>query len=409
MDSTGIDVDGSLVQLPGLPGAAGPRPLLSGVELCRSRGRRSPCCSEPRTRARPPWRASSAAWCPVSRGVRSPGSVRCGGADVLRIAPYDLLERSGSCSSTRTSRSSAPAATRRSPSPSSRSASTRSEMRAPRERVPRPARAVGIRSAQSRHALGRGEEAPAPRLPRGARSPGVGPRRGARGAGPVVAMLRARPSPSAGTVPPSSSIPDGRRSSTAAATGSRCCPERRHERHRDPRSTTLRCLAAMDEPGSCGLPGRSATAASTVAGPFLRARASAFAFPGAGAFASHSESWNWRRDTVTALVGPNGFGKSTLARLLCGLLVPARGSIEVDRGRVRSRQHRRANRRWGTCSRTPTSQIFLSDGPRRAGGLSAAAGARRHAGHADAEHRRPYRARPSSVSACRRSRRRRRS
>jgi ABC-2 type transport system ATP-binding protein len=32
---------------------------------------------------------------------------------------------------------------------------------------------------------------------------------------------------------------------------------------------------------------------------------------------------------VTALLGPNGAGKSTLLRLLCGLLVPARGTVRV--------------------------------------------------------------------------------
>ena len=64
---------------------------------------------------------------------------------------------------------------------------------------------------------------------------------------------------------------------------------------------------------------------------------------------------------MTALVGPNGSGKSTLARLLCGLLVPARGSIEVDRGAgFAPATPVELNRCVGYLFQDPDRQIFAS-------------------------------------------------
>ena len=43
-------------------------------------------------------------------------------------------------------------------------------------------------------------------------------------------------------------------------------------------------------------------------------------------------SFSLKKHTLTALVGPNGGGKSTLIKLLAGLMVPDDGSITFDNG-----------------------------------------------------------------------------
>ncbi len=45
-------------------------------------------------------------------------------------------------------------------------------------------------------------------------------------------------------------------------------------------------------------------------------------------------SFEVERDSLTCIVGPNGCGKTTLLRIISGLMNPDRGSIEVRDGRI---------------------------------------------------------------------------
>ncbi|MCC6527966.1 MAG: ABC transporter ATP-binding protein [Polyangiaceae bacterium] len=65
------------------------------------------------------------------------------------------------------------------------------------------------------------------------------------------------------------------------------------------------------------------------------------------------------REESLAVVGPNGAGKSTLALLLPGLLVPARGSIEVCGLPVGRRTLTEVRRRLGLVLESPDDQLFL--------------------------------------------------
>jgi len=58
---------------------------------------------------------------------------------------------------------------------------------------------------------------------------------------------------------------------------------------------------------------------------------------------SQSEPWIFRKVTLevnagesVAIIGPSGFGKSTLARLMVGLLEPTEGCVEIDGVDIRS-------------------------------------------------------------------------
>lgn len=61
----------------------------------------------------------------------------------------------------------------------------------------------------------------------------------------------------------------------------------------------------------------------------------------AGVLALNGISLSVESGTFTAVLGPNGAGKSTLAQILCGVLRPTRGDVEVD-GVAQTRAARRA-------------------------------------------------------------------
>ena len=58
------------------------------------------------------------------------------------------------------------------------------------------------------------------------------------------------------------------------------------------------------------------------------------------------------------VVGANGSGKSTFARLLNGLVVPSRGSVTVD-GLDTRKQAKQVRRRVGFCFTDPDAQIVM--------------------------------------------------
>jgi biotin transport system ATP-binding protein len=63
-------------------------------------------------------------------------------------------------------------------------------------------------------------------------------------------------------------------------------------------------------------------------------------------------------DHRVGIVGANGSGKSTFARLLNGLIVPTEGTVQVD-GLSTARQGREIRRRVGFCFTDPDAQIVM--------------------------------------------------
>jgi ABC-type cobalamin/Fe3+-siderophores transport system ATPase subunit len=78
--------------------------------------------------------------------------------------------------------------------------------------------------------------------------------------------------------------------------------------------------------------------------PLLEARDAEFAYA-AGAPVIRGVSLAAARGRLTALIGPNGCGKSTLIRLFAGLLIPVRGNILYDGAQLRSIPRREAAKR----------------------------------------------------------------
>jgi len=78
--------------------------------------------------------------------------------------------------------------------------------------------------------------------------------------------------------------------------------------------------------------------------PFLEARAAEFSYR-AGPPVIRGVSLGVARGKLSAVIGPNGCGKSTLVRLFAGLLAPARGEILFDGVPLRSISRRELARR----------------------------------------------------------------
>jgi putative ABC transport system ATP-binding protein len=69
--------------------------------------------------------------------------------------------------------------------------------------------------------------------------------------------------------------------------------------------------------------------ASAAGRPAIAMAGVRFAWPGPGSFGLAVERFEVRRGERLLLVGPSGSGKSTLLNLLCGVVTPAEGQVEV--------------------------------------------------------------------------------
>ncbi len=74
----------------------------------------------------------------------------------------------------------------------------------------------------------------------------------------------------------------------------------------------------------------------------------------------HGISFNLKQGEVTALVGPNGCGKTTLGKLMTGILKPSQGRILVDGLDTRTAELSALGRKVGYLFQEPERQLFAS-------------------------------------------------
>lgn len=91
----------------------------------------------------------------------------------------------------------------------------------------------------------------------------------------------------------------------------------------------------------------------------LRLEGVAFAYPG-GSFSLRSVSLDLPRGEMAALVGPNGCGKTTLLKLMIGLLRPGEGTVSLQGIPLESLEESEVFRRVGMVFQDPNDQIFLA-------------------------------------------------
>ncbi len=91
--------------------------------------------------------------------------------------------------------------------------------------------------------------------------------------------------------------------------------------------------------------------------PLLEARELHFAYQRGGREVVRAASLDLQRGRLSALIGANGSGKSSLVRLLAGLLTPARGEVLLEGGPLRQVDGRARAKRIGYVPQT-ISTIF---------------------------------------------------
>ena len=95
-------------------------------------------------------------------------------------------------------------------------------------------------------------------------------------------------------------------------------------------------------------------------GGFLRAEGLEFHFEGSAGFSLAIDSLELRFGEICALVGKNGSGKSTLGKILCGLLLPQRGTIGFGEEKgFRSAGAGELSSKVGYLFQNPDHQIYL--------------------------------------------------
>lgn len=85
-----------------------------------------------------------------------------------------------------------------------------------------------------------------------------------------------------------------------------------------------------------------------------------FAYSRRGPSVIHNISLELDPGEVTALVGPNGCGKTTLGKLMAGILKPSKGNVRVDGMDTRSTELSDLGRHVGYLFQEPERQLFAS-------------------------------------------------
>lgn len=83
-----------------------------------------------------------------------------------------------------------------------------------------------------------------------------------------------------------------------------------------------------------------------------------FCYPGQNKPVLHNANLSLPKEGVTAIIGPNGSGKTTFSKLLMGILKPTRGLIFLEGEPVSSLTLAQIGRRAGYVFQNPGKQLF---------------------------------------------------
>lgn len=93
---------------------------------------------------------------------------------------------------------------------------------------------------------------------------------------------------------------------------------------------------------------------------FLELSQISFSYPGKRSAILSGINLTFEREGITAIIGPNGCGKTTLTKLMVGILSPTGGEIRLEGRSLQEYTLAQIGRRIGYVFQNPNYQIFCS-------------------------------------------------
>lgn len=93
---------------------------------------------------------------------------------------------------------------------------------------------------------------------------------------------------------------------------------------------------------------------------FLELNEIRFSYPGKSAAVLNGIDLSFTREEITAIIGPNGCGKTTLTKLMMGILKPGSGSITLESRPLQEYTLAQIGRLIGYVFQNPNHQLFCS-------------------------------------------------
>ena len=90
----------------------------------------------------------------------------------------------------------------------------------------------------------------------------------------------------------------------------------------------------------------------------IQAKNISFRYPKGNDWVLRNFSADFKKNDITAITGPNGCGKTTLSRLLVGILKPQRGNIYLDDVDIAQLSLAEMGKKVGLVMQNPDRQIF---------------------------------------------------
>jgi len=85
-----------------------------------------------------------------------------------------------------------------------------------------------------------------------------------------------------------------------------------------------------------------------------------FSYPGCSKPALTDINLSFRQEGITAVIGPNGCGKTTLTKVMCGILRPGSGEVRLQGQCLKEFRLAQVGRRIGYVFQNPGQQLFCS-------------------------------------------------
>lgn len=106
--------------------------------------------------------------------------------------------------------------------------------------------------------------------------------------------------------------------------------------------------------------GDQSAGSSTIGGAFLELKQIGFSYPGKRLAVLSEINLSFEREGITAIIGPNGCGKTTLTKVMTGILPPSSGKVYLEGRCLQEYSLAQVGRHIGYVFQNPDQQLFCS-------------------------------------------------